>query len=182
MSERLPGIRPRIGLWRRLDMSARRGFPSAIAALLLLLTGAPFGLAGQAELQFATALCCVFFWSLFRPASMPPWIVFLLGVLLDLLGFAPIGIGMLILLCVHGVAMRARRFLVRQGFVTVWLAFALLSAAAALAQWVLTSLLALSPMPGLPAWFVAAIATGLYPLLAIPLTRAHRSLADPEGA
>lgn len=182
MSERLPGIRPRFSLWRRLDMSARRGFPSALAALLLLLTGAPFGFVGQAELQFAVALCCVFFWTLFRPASMPPWIVFLLGVLLDLLSFAPLGIGVLILLAVHGIALRSRRFLVRLGFMPVWLFFALLAGGAALTQWMLVSALSLNLMPVLPAWFLAAVTVGLYPLLAIPLTLAHRSLADPEGA
>lgn len=182
MSERLPGIRPRLSLWRRLDMSARRGFPSALAALLLLLAGAPFGFVGQAQLQFAVAMGCIFFWTLFRPASMPPWIVFLLGVLLDLLSFAPLGVDVLILLAVHGMALRARRFLVRQGFMPVWVVFSLLASAAALVQWMLVSALSLRFMPGLPAWFLAAMTAGIYPMLAVPLTLAHRSLADPEGA
>ena len=134
MSERLPGIRPRPGVWRRLDMSARRGFPSAIAALLMLLAGAPFGFGGQAQLQVAIALACVFFWSLFRPASMPPWIVFLLGVLSDLLGFAPLGVGVLLLLTVHGFALRWRRTLVRLGFLPVWVAFTVLAVGSALAR------------------------------------------------
>ncbi len=182
MSERLPGIRPRPGVWRRLDMSARRGFPSAIAALLMLLAGAPFGFGGQAQLQVAIALACVFFWSLFRPASMPPWIVFLLGVLSDLLGFAPLGVGVLLLLTVHGFALRWRRTLMRLGFLPVWVAFTVLAVGSALAQWVLVSALSLRLMPGGPAVFLAALATGLYPLLAVPLTAAHRSLADPEQA
>ena len=38
-------------------------------------------------------LACVYFWSLFRPAAMPPPVVFLIGVLLDLLGYLPLGVG-----------------------------------------------------------------------------------------
>lgn len=182
MSERLPGIRPRISIWRRLDMSARRGFPSTLAALLMLLAGAPFGLAGQAELQVAITFACVFFWSLFRPLSMPPWIVFMLGVLMDLLGFAPLGVGVLLLLAIHGVAMRGRRFLQRQGFIVIWLAFTLVAAAAALLQWALTSALSLRLLPVAPAFFLSLLCVGIYPVLAVPLSVAHRTLADPESA
>jgi rod shape-determining protein MreD len=163
-------------------MSARRSFPTTSAAILLLLAAAPFGFAGQAELQVALALGCVYFWSLYRPASMPPWMVFLLGILLDLLGFAPLGVGVLLLLVLHGFALRWRRFLVRQGFVAVWLAFALLAIGAALVQWALTSALSLRLLPVAPAFFLGMVATGLYPVLAMPLTVAHRTLADPEGA
>jgi hypothetical protein len=37
MDERTPGIRPRPSLWRRLDGTARRVFPTASTLLLLLL-------------------------------------------------------------------------------------------------------------------------------------------------
>ena len=67
MSDRLPGIRPRPSLGRRLDISACSAFPASSTALLLILFAAPLGLPGQAELQVAAALCCVYFWSLFRP-------------------------------------------------------------------------------------------------------------------
>lgn len=71
--DRLPGIRPRESLLRRLDMAARWSFPATTSALLLLAAAAPLGLPGQGELQAAIALACVYFWSLFRPASLPPW-------------------------------------------------------------------------------------------------------------
>ena len=139
--DRLPGIRPRPSLGRRLDMAARRAFPATTTALLLLAAAAPFGIADQAELHAALALGCVFFWSLFRPASMPPPVVFLIGLLADLLGYVPPGVGVLTLLLVHGLALRWRRVLTRQGFVLVWLAFAGVGAGAAALNWALTSLL-----------------------------------------
>lgn len=177
-----PGIRPSPTLGRLLDRMARRAFPATTTALLLLFAAAPLGLPGQAELQASVALACVFFWSLFRPASMPPVAVFGIGMLTDLLGFAPPGVGVLSLLMVHGLAFRWRRLLVRQGFVVVWLAFAAIATGAAGVQWALTSLLTfrlLSPGPGV---FQSAIGAGLYPALATILTRAHQTLAEPEQA
>jgi rod shape-determining protein MreD len=136
--------------------------------LLLLLLAAPLGLPGQPELQQAAALGNVFFWSLFRPGSMTPPMVFLLG--------------LLVLLIAHGLALRWRRALTRQGFLIVWLAFLGIAAAAAAMSWALVSLLTLTLLPVGPALFQAGLSAGCYPLLATLLVRAHRNLADPEQA
>ena len=61
--------------------------------------------------------------------------MFLLGVLTDLLAYAPLGVSVLTLLIVHGVAVRGRRALVRQGSLVVWLAFAMVAAGIAALQW-----------------------------------------------
>lgn len=180
--ERHPGIRPRESLGRRLDMAARWAFPATTTVLLLLVTAAPLDVPGQAELQVAVALAAVFFWSLFRPASMLPAIVFLIGMLADLLGYAPPGVGVLSLLLVHGIAMRWRRVLTRQSFLLVWLAFAGVGSGAAILQWALTAVLTWRLLAPGPALFQAVVAAGLYPGLATLLTRAHHSLAAPEQA
>ncbi|MEA2775668.1 MAG: rod shape-determining protein MreD, partial [Acetobacteraceae bacterium] len=85
--DRRPGIRPRISLGRRLDIAARMSFPAGITVLLMLLTRVPLNISGQAALLPAVALCCVWFWSLFRPGDMPPPVVFIIGLILDLLGY-----------------------------------------------------------------------------------------------
>ena len=158
MSERLPGIRPRPTLGRRLDAASRKAFPAACTALVLLALAAPLHLPGQAQLQPAAALACVFFWSLFRPASMSPPIVFGLGLLSDLLGLTPPGISVLVLLVVHGLAV------------------------AAALGWALTSALTFHVMPLRAALFEFGLTAGLYPALAYLFTIAHRGLADPERA
>ena len=56
-------------------------------------------------------------------SSMPPPAVFLIGLLADLLAYAPPGVGVLSLLVAHGLALRWRRYLARQGFVLPWIAF-----------------------------------------------------------
>lgn len=179
---RRPGIRPRVSLWRRLDMSARWGFPAASTALLLLVLAAPLSIDFQPALQGAVVMGCVFFWSLYRPGSMPPLMVFILGVLADLLADAPLGVSVLLLLLLHGTAMRGRRILARQGFLAIWLAFSVLALAAATLEWLLTMALTFHLLPPGPALFSGVLAAGIYPLLAVALVRAHQTLADPDHA
>ena len=179
--ERLPGIRPRPTLWRQLDIASRAAFPAACTAMLLLALAAPLHLPGQAQLQPAAATACVFFWSLFRPASMTPPAVFALGLMLDLLSLAPPGISVLVLLAVHGFAVRWR-VLARQGFLLVWLAFMAVAAGAAALGWLLTSVLTFRVLPGSAAMLQFGLTAGLYPMLAGLFTFAHRGLADPEQA
>ena len=88
----------------------------------------------------------------------------------------------LTLLVVYGLALRWRRPLTAQGFATGWLAFAGFAAGGAVLCWVLAALLSFRLLPLGPALFEAALATALYPALAIPLIRAHRTVADPERA
>jgi rod shape-determining protein MreD len=165
-----------------LDATARHTFPVTTAALLLLLLSAPLGLPGQPQLQEAVALACVFFWSTYRPDSMPPAAAFALGLLTDLLSDAPLGVTVLILLMAQGVALRARRFLAMQGFLMVWLAFVVVAMGAAALEWGLTSVLTVRLLPVRPALLQFGVTAGFYPALALIFIAAHRSLADPERA
>lgn len=179
-ADQAPGIRPRASLGRQLDIAARHAFPASCTVLLMMLTEIPFGFADQAALLPAVALACVYFWSLFRPAAMPPPVVFLIGVLLDLFGYLPIGVGALTLLAVHGLALRWRRVLTRQGFLPVWLVFAGFASGASCLAWALTAVLTFRLLPLAPTVFQAALTTALYPALAVLFIRAHRGIADPE--
>jgi len=182
MDQRRPGIRLRPSLWRRLDAMARRGFPTGCTIALMLLTAAPLGLAQQATLMPAMAFACVFFWSLFRPASMIPAMVFGIGLVLDLQSYLPIGVGVLTLLVVHAITVQARNFLARQGFFLVWFVFLLIAIGASLLEWLLICVLTLQLLPFAPALFQAVVTASLYPVLATLFTRAHRTIADPERA
>ena len=130
-ADQAPGIRPRVTLGRRLDIAARYAFPAGCTLLLMLLAVAPYGIADQAAMLPAVTFACVYFWSLLRPGAMPPPVVFVVGLLLDLLGYLPLGVGALTLLIVHGLAVHWRPILVRQGFVAAWLTFAGFAAGAA---------------------------------------------------
>jgi rod shape-determining protein MreD len=182
LSDRMPGVRPRLTIGRRLDIAWRHAFPGVTSVLLMMLSLAHFGLWGQAALLPAVALTCVWFWSLFRPAAMAPPIVFLIGLLLDLVGYLPIGVGEVTMLATHGIAQRLRRFLQRQGFTVVWLIFTAVACGIAVMNWALVSLLTFSLEPPGPILFQAGLAAAMYPAVAIPLALAHRSIANPDLA
>lgn len=169
---------PAPGLLRRIDDLARLALPGFSTGFLMVLAAAPVSLPSPV---FAVALPCIFFWSVFRPAAMSPPVIFLLGLLLDLLTLAPLGAGVLVLLMVHGVALRARRFLVRQSFLAVWLAFCVAAVGAAALFWALQSLLALRLPPFAPALHAALLSAGLYPAFALLLTRVHEAMRQAEN-
>lgn len=180
--DRHPGIRPRPTAGRRLDAAARRSLPAAFSLMLVLLLCAPFGLPEQQALLPGTAMASVFFWSVFRPASMPAAIVFLLGLLYDLLSVSPPGIAILTLLLVHALGLGWRHSLARLGFLRVWLVFVLVAGGAIALDWLLISAFSWHLLPPLPAFFELALAAGLYPLLSALFTWAHRGIADPARA
>jgi rod shape-determining protein MreD len=113
---------------------------------------------------------------------MPPSVCFALGLFADLLGPEPPGLTALVLLAVHGVALRRRLQLIRRGFPAVWLHFAGLALLASVGQWALTAALDLRLLPVLPAVLAATLAIGLYPFLSVLLAEAHGTVAAPEQA
>ena len=178
--DKTPGIRPRRSWGQRLDRAGRRGFPAATTIVGIILLAAPFGLPGQAQLMPAFTLAAVFFWSLFRPTSLPPPLTFVLGLLADLLGEMPLGTNVLVLLLTQLLAVRSRRYLPQKGFLFVWLVFIAVAAVAALLQWGISCLMSwviYPPVTGLAQFLLTA---GLYPLLAMVFTQAHRTIAAAE--
>ena len=180
--DRRPDIRPRASVGRRLDIAARSGFPACITVLLMLLTQAPLNIPQQAALLPAVALGSVWFWSLFRPDAMPPPVVFAVGLLMDLLGYLPLGVGVFTLLAVHGVAQAMRYSLPQRGFVWIWLVFAAVAVGASLSIWLLVMLLTFRLLSPLPAIFMGVVTVAIFPILAVPFAGAHRSVANPERA
>jgi rod shape-determining protein MreD len=113
---------------------------------------------------------------------MAPPVVFLIGLLLDLLGYLPPGVGGVTMLTTYGIAHRLRRFLFRQGFAVIWLIFTAVACGIAGMNWALVSTLTASLEPPGPVLFQAGLAAALYPAVAIPLMLAHRTIADPSLA
>jgi rod shape-determining protein MreD len=179
---RRAGLRRNMNIWRRLDAISRHAWPATMMLVGLLVIGLPFGIPGQAELRPAYAMACVFFWSLYRPVSLPAPVVALTGLLLDLLGMSPLGMWAVLLLVLQGSTLAARRRLIPQSFLMTWLVFAAFAAAGGGLAWALQSLLTLDMLPPWPAIVVCLAAAGLYPALAAFFIRAHRGAAAAELA
>jgi rod shape-determining protein MreD len=169
---------PPAGLLRRMDAILRSAFPSLVTLGLIVLAAVPVGAPG---LVMAVCLPSVFFWTIFRPSTMPPPAVFCIGLAHDLLTLAPLGTGVLVLLLAHGITVRFRGLLVRQSFWLVWLAYGGVAVGGAAMVSALTGLLNWQLPPTTPAMHQLGISVGLYPMLAWVLTRAHRAMQNAEA-
>src|SRR5579871_6520488 len=132
---RLPASRRRQSLWRQLDAAARWALPSALLVFGLFLLGLPFHIPGQALLRPAYAMGCVYFWSLFRPNSLPLPLTALIGLLLDLMGLTPPGLWAALLILLQSASVISRRRLAPSRFLITWAAFTGFAASAAVLAW-----------------------------------------------
>jgi rod shape-determining protein MreD len=177
-----PALRRHTKLWRQVDAICRQAFPGLLLLLGLFLAGVPLGLPGQAALRPAYAMTCVYFWTLYRPASLPIPFVAFSGLVLDLTGLTPVGLWAVLLLLLQAAAGAARRHLAPARFTHVWAAFIVAAVILGGLDWMMQSLLGLHLLPPGPAVQEVLLAAALYPALAALLIRAHRSAAAVEHA
>ena len=179
---RRPGVRRSPNIWRRLDAASRHAWPASFMIFGLFLIGLPLGLPGQAELRPAYAMACVFFWSLYRPSSLPAPLIALAGLLLDLLGLSPLGLWAVLLLLLQGATLAARRALAPRGFLITWLVFTSFAIVFSGLAWAMQSLLTLTLLPTIPLGAQILASIGIYPGVAAVFIRAHRGAAAAELA
>ncbi len=170
------------GIWRRLDAASRLAWPAFCTIFGLFLIGLPLGLPGQAELRPAYAMACVFFWSLYRPGSIPAPFVAFTGLLLDLLNLSPLGLWAVLLLLLQGLTLAARRRLAPSGFLLNWAIFCALAAGFSALFWAMQCLLTLTLLTLIPLGVQILVCAGVYPALAALFIRAHRGAAAAELA
>lgn len=169
-------------LGRGLDRAARHALPAASIVVVIVLLAMPDLIPAQPACRAAFVIASVYFWCLYRPASLPAPIIALIGVLLDLLGASPLGLWAVLLLLEQAAVGAVRKALVRQSFLIVWLAFIGFAVAISALDWAGRAVLDLTLFPPEPIVTQGVIAILLYPVLAIVLIRAHRSAAAPERA
>ena len=179
MVRRPVGNAPRLS-WRQVDIATRWLFPFALLVFGLFVLCMPFRLPGQAELCPVYAMGCVYFWSLYRPTSMPAPLVTIAGLLLDTLGYSPFGMWAVLLLLLQAATLSLRQKLARARFSYVWVGFVLLVAAGAILSWLICSAFNEIWLPFSPVFTECLWAAGFYPALAFVLIRAHRGLAALE--
>ncbi|MBL8710321.1 MAG: hypothetical protein JNL25_14085 [Rhodospirillaceae bacterium] len=122
-------------------MAWRAALPVSLTLLLLFVSLLSWHLPKLGTIGAAFVTVSVFFWSLHQPNLMTLWGVLAIGLCHDLLTLAPFGVGLLVLLLVHGSALWRRKALVRMPFLLIWLVFGLVAAGASVLTWLLVSFL-----------------------------------------
>jgi len=159
----------------RLDLWARNLAPFVMTLLMLIVGTAPLPIPHFIPLGPGLALISVYYWAIHRPALLPAPAVFFIGLLSDLMGLAPLGVGTLVLLLTHGVALSQRRALAGQPFLVVWWGFMMIAAGTMSIGWIFASVVAGAALDPNPAIFAYLMTIALYPAAADLFARAQRA-------
>jgi len=170
-----------VGMWHRLDQTGRNLLPFGTTIGFMLLAMTPLHLPGFSTVAPPLALVAVFYWAIHRPDLLRPSIVFMIGVLHDLLSGAPLGMAPLVFVLVYWALLTQRRFFRGSSFLLLWFGFAMVAAGAAAVQWAAYSLIAAVVLDFRAAGFQALVAIAIFPLPAWGLMRIHRAFLNEEG-
>jgi len=160
---------------QRLDQRVRHALPFVVTFLLILLVATPTRLPGFATIAPQLPLVAIYYWAIYRPDLLRPWMAFALGAVADIVGGTPVGISSLVFLAVIGVAGTQRRVLGRS-FLMAWWGFAMIGAGAVLLEWAMCSLILGALLPPQAAIFQFLMTMAFYPLLAWAFVRAQITL------
>lgn len=167
-------------LGERVDFLARVGVTYSVMLLLFVLNVVvlPYPLSGVVEIPFI--LCAIYYWSIYRPTLIPVLVVFIAGLLVDILNGMPIGLNALSFVLAHWVISDQRNFLTAQSFWMIWLGFIMLFAIIMMVEWLGIGIVRgywKSPEALLPN-LMTGFAT--FPVIASVLHLSHKILPDPD--
>lgn len=166
-------------LWFRLMTAARTMIPAGLAFGFALAGSIPLTAMTAQILKPLLPFAAVYYWALYRPDLLPAPIAFVLGLLVDVLSGAPIGVCAATFTLAHGVLCRQRRFLIGRSFIINWMGFALVAAGSFVLVWVLTSILHGAPVPATALLFQVATTVAAFPLVFWLLHRCHTAIVGP---
>lgn len=150
--------------------------PVGLSLIGIFLSLVPVGIGTGGTIAPVFTLVVAYFFAVHRPEFFPPWAVFFVGLLQDIVSGGPIGLYTVMLLAAYGLTHTQRLMLVGRGFSTLWLGFAVICAISAVVLWFGASVhygFAVNP---LPLAMQAAITALVYPPVSFVLTKVNRQL------
>jgi len=101
--------------------------PFFSVVVLILMTVIPYNLSPSLRVGGLWPLMGISFWTLARPRRMKLPLIFLLGLIVDIVTFVPFGLHAAVFVISQVILHKQRRFLLGQGFWVLWAAFAILA-------------------------------------------------------
>lgn len=162
-------MRPTV--WQRVDTLVRHQLPVLLTLLLLLISVVPTHVPGLVRIGPMLPLISVYFWAVHRPDLMGYGTVFAIGLLEDVVGGTPLGVGALSLLLVQGLVVSQYKFFYGKAFAVTWWAFILVAGGAVLVKWLCVSAIYGDVLDGEAALMAYLMTVAFYPPVAWLLAR-----------
>jgi rod shape-determining protein MreD len=125
---------------RPLDPWRWMGAPALICLGATLLLGLPFRLFGMQLPEPVFPMICAFSWAVIRPSILSPIVVLAMGLVLDLLWGAPLGLWGLSMLVGYGLTLAMRAMMTGQSRMMMWAWYAGVTAVVLIAGFLFTML------------------------------------------
>ena len=154
--------------------------PIATTILAALLSIEPLHLDGYAALTPAFTLMATYHWTIYRPDLLPASLLFLIGMIQDLLSGGLLGVTAVTLLLARAIVVPHRHYLVDRPFPFIWAGFTLLTGAAMLFSWTLHSLLAAELLELRGPVVRAMLTISVFPIVSFLLGRSQRALIGAD--
>jgi len=155
-------------------MLLARSLPVLVLLLLVVFLRVPMVPVWQGALVPDAALIYVFYFVLHRPSRAPLWLVFLVGLVIDLVDGTPLGLSAVIYFRSANLILSQRIFFRHRSFAVTWIGFAVIALMAKALEWAALMLVmrqVLAPQPLITEMFATVLA---YPILAWIFARVDR--------
>jgi rod shape-determining protein MreD len=157
-----------------IDGIGQRLVPTAFTLVLAILSVIPLGIPGYAQVTPNFVLMSIYYWTIYRPDYLPYVVVFLIGLLVDLLTFGPPGVTPFALLIVRATVLGQRKFFVGKNFPILWWGFALATVGVTVLLWGVGGLYGGRPLDPRSFAFQAVLTAAFYPVLSWIFSRVQR--------
>jgi len=161
-----------------VDGIGQKLVPAAFTLVLAILSVIPLGIPGYAQVTPNFVLMSIYYWTIYRPDHLPYLVVFLIGLLVDLLTFGPAGVTPFALLIVRATVLSQRKFFVGKNFPILWWGFAIVTAAVTLLIWCVGSLYSGRLLDPRSFAFQAVLTAALYPVPAWVFSHVRRVMTQ----
>ncbi|MEE3625624.1 rod shape-determining protein MreD [Nitrospirillum sp. BR 11752] len=165
-----------VGIWQRLDQAGRNSVPFSTTVAAMLVGMMPLQLPDYSFVAPPLTLMAIYYWAIYRPDLLKPYMAFGIGVLQDLLGGSPLGMSALVYVLSYWLVLTQRRYFLGNSFWFLWLGFALVAVGAGAVQWVAYSLMTVHLVAPGNVVAQALLAIVLFPVPAWCFSKLHRSL------
>lgn len=167
------------GNWQgEWTLALRSSVPALFALLLSLIMLAPAARGAAGYIMPHLTLMFVYYWTIHRPALVPPPVTAIIGLFQDLLWGSPLGLTVILLLLTQAFLVNQQALFTRRSFIIGWIGFAAVTVVAMAVGWFLASAYATEIMPPTPMIIHALSTIAAYPLAGWIFGWLHRTVLD----
>jgi len=161
-------------VWQRLDSGARLTLPFTTTLLFVFLGVVVWPLPYLGAVAPPLGLIALYYWAIHRPDLLRPGMVFVIGLLNDVINMLPLGLSALLFVAAHQLVLRQRRFFAGHSFFMMWFGFILMIVIVMMSEWVLLCLARWQFLPFMPVLAQCLLAILFFPLPCWLLIRLQR--------